>query len=104
MITKTEQLKDIQISEEGPISWGIDIIILEDGKEITRTCKRTSICPDHGEHEDDVPLTELPSLVQQAVADNWTTELIANYKASLPIATEEVEPVEEQPDPVAEEA
>lgn len=95
MITKTEQLKDIQISEEGPISWGLDIIILEDGKEISRTCKRTSICPDHGEHEDDVPLTDLPSLVQQAVADTWTPELIESYKASLPEADQTTPSIEE---------
>ena len=93
MITKTEQLKDIQISKDGPISWGIDVVILEDGNEISRTCKRTSIVPTHGEYEDDVPLTELPSLVQQAVSETWTEELIADYKAKQEIPSEE--PTEE---------
>jgi hypothetical protein len=84
MIEKTEKLKDIQISEQGSIAWGIDLIILEDGKEISRTCKRTSIHPDHGDHEDDVDTSTLPVLVQQAITETWTPEVIEAYKQSLP--------------------
>jgi hypothetical protein len=96
MIEKKEKLSDIQINDEGVIAWGINIIIIEEGEEISRSCKRTSICPNYA---DDKSL--LPELVQEVIRINWTPEVIEAYKASLP-QSEEV--VERESDSVIEEA
>ncbi len=79
MITKEESLKEILINGEGVISYGIEITIKENGEVISQSENRTSITPDFSGD-----LSSLPSLVQNAVAETWTDELVADYKAKLP--------------------
>lgn len=77
MIEKKEHLSDISINEQGIISYELTSVFLEDGKEASRSFFRSSVTPSFTGDK-----TELPTLVQNAMEQTWTQEVIDAYNAA----------------------
>jgi len=76
MITKTTNVDQITVTENGIILYREATRIMEDGKEISQTYHRSSLTPAQD-------LTGIPDNVVAICNVVWTPEVIAAYQAQV---------------------
>ena len=75
-ITKTTNVDQITVTENGIVLYREATRIMEDGKEISKTYHRTSLIPAQD-------LTGVPANVVAICNVAWTAEVIAAYQAQI---------------------
>jgi DNA-binding transcriptional LysR family regulator len=75
-LTKTTNIDQITISEDGSVFYREATRIMEDGNEISKTFHRSSLTPGQD-------LTGIPANVAAICNVAWTAEVIAAYQAQL---------------------
>ena len=73
-ITKETVVDQITLTENGIVLYREATRIVEDGKELTKTCHRTSLTPGQD-------ISDQPAKVQAICEVAWTPEVIAAYEA-----------------------
>ena len=76
MITKTTNIDQITVTENGTVLYREATRIMEDGNEISKTFHRSSLTPAQD-------LTGVPANVVAICNVAWTAEVIAAYQAQL---------------------
>ena len=76
MLTKTTNVDQITVTENGTVLYREATRIMEDGNEISKTFHRTSLTPGQD-------LTGQPENVVAIATVVWTPEVIAAYQAQL---------------------
>jgi hypothetical protein len=75
-LTKTTNIDQITISEDGSVFYREATRIMEDGNEISKTYHRSSLTPGQD-------LTGIPANVAAICNVAWTAEVIAAYQAQV---------------------
>ena len=75
-LTKTTNVDQITVTENGIVLYREATRIMEDGKELSKTYHRTSLTPAQD-------LTGVPANVVAICNVAWTAEVIAAYQAQL---------------------
>jgi len=75
-LTKTTNIDQITVSEDGSVFYREATRIMEDGNEISKTFHRSSLTPAQD-------LTGVPANVVAICNVAWTAEVIAAYQAQL---------------------
>jgi hypothetical protein len=75
-LTKTTNIDQITISEDGSVFYREATRIMEDGNELSKTYHRSSLTPGQD-------LTGIPANVAAICNVAWTAEVIAAYQAQL---------------------
>lgn len=75
-ITKTTNVDQITVTENGTVLYREATRIMEDGNELSKTYHRSSLTPDQD-------LTGIPANVAAICNVAWTPEVIAAYQAQL---------------------
>ena len=75
-LTKTTNVDQITVTENGTVMYREATRIMEDGKEISKTYHRTSLIPAQD-------LTGVPANVVAICNVAWTAEVIAAYQAQI---------------------
>jgi DNA-binding transcriptional LysR family regulator len=76
MITKTTNVDQITVTENGIVLYREATRIMEDGNELSKTYHRSSLTPGQD-------LTGVPDSVVAIANVAWTPEVIAAYQAQL---------------------
>jgi DNA-binding transcriptional LysR family regulator len=76
MITKTTNVDQITVTENGIVYYREATRIMEDGNEISKTYHRTSLAPASD-------LTGVPASVVTICNAAWTPEVIATYQEQI---------------------
>jgi hypothetical protein len=76
MLTKTTNVDQITVTENGIVLYREATRIMEDGNEISKTYHRSSLSPGQD-------LTGVPANVAAICNVAWTAEVIAAYQAQL---------------------
>ena len=74
-LTKTTNIDQITVTENGIVLYREATRIMEDGNELSKTYHRSSLAPDSD-------LTDVPAQVAAIAAVVWTPEVIAAYQAA----------------------
>ena len=92
-ITKTEEIAQIEVVQTCIIQVALNVIITEDGQEISKTRKRYSLIPcGHTRPIDSTPddwvwndtdVSNQPQQVQDICNTVWTDAVKADYKAKI---------------------
>ena len=75
-LTKTTNVDQITVTEDGVVLYREAIRIMEDGKELSKTYHRSSLVPAQD-------LTGVPANVVAICNVAWTAEVIAAYQAQV---------------------
>jgi DNA-binding transcriptional LysR family regulator len=75
-LTKTTNIDQITVTENGTVLYREATRIMEDGNEISKTYHRTSLTPSQD-------LTGIPANVVAICNVAWTAEVIAAYQAQI---------------------
>lgn len=75
-LTKTTNVDQITVTENGTVMYREATRIMEDGKELSKTYHRSSLTPGQD-------LTGVPANVVAICNVAWTAEVIAAYQAQL---------------------
>jgi hypothetical protein len=75
-LTKTTNIDQITVSENGTVFYREATRIMEDGNELSKTYHRSSLAPEQD-------LTGVPANVVAICNVVWTAEVIAAYQAQL---------------------
>jgi len=75
-ITKTTNIDQITVAENGTVLYREATLIMEDGKELSKTYNRTSLTPAQD-------LTGQPANVVAICNVAWTDEVIAAYQTQI---------------------
>jgi hypothetical protein len=75
-LTKTTNVDQITVTENGTVLYREATRIMEDGNELSKTYHRSSLAPASD-------LTGVPASVVAICNVAWTTEVIAAYQAQL---------------------
>lgn len=75
-LTKTINVDQITVTENGTVLFREATRIMEDGNEISKTFHRTSLTPAQD-------LTGIPANVVAIAQAAWTPEVIASYQAQM---------------------
>jgi DNA-binding transcriptional LysR family regulator len=75
-LTKTTNIDQITVTENGVVLYREATRIMEDGNELTKTYHRSSLTPGQD-------LTGIPANVVAICNAAWTPEVIAAYQAQL---------------------
>ena len=75
-LTKTTNIDQITVTEDGTILYREATRIIEDGNEISKTYHRSSLAPN-------ADLTGVPANVVAICNVAWTPEVIAAYQAQI---------------------
>ena len=75
-LTKTTNIDQITVTENGTVLYREATKIMEDGKELSKTYNRSSLVPNQD-------LTGIPANVQAIAAAAWTPAVIAAYQAQI---------------------
>lgn len=75
-LTKTTNVDQITVTENGVILYREATRIMEDGNEISKTYHRSSLTPGQD-------LTDVPANVAAICNTAWTQEVIAAYQAQI---------------------
>jgi hypothetical protein len=76
MITKTTNVDQITIAEDGIVYYRLATRIMEDGNELSKTYSRSALVPASD-------LTGIPENVAAICNVAWTAEVIAAYQAKV---------------------
>ena len=76
MLTKTTNIDQITVTENGTVMYREATRIMEDGNELSKTYHRSSLTPGQD-------LTGVPANVVAICNVAWTAEVIAAYQAQL---------------------
>jgi hypothetical protein len=79
-ITKTTNIDQITVTENGIVLYREATRIMEDGNELSKTYHRTSLAPAQD-------LTGIPANVVAICNVTWTAEVIAAYQAQVAAQT-----------------
>ena len=74
MITKETVVDQITVTEHNTVFYRETTLIMEDGKELTKTYHRTSLAPGQN-------ISNAPQKVQDICNMLWTPEVVAAYQA-----------------------
>ena len=75
-ITKTTNIDQITVAENGTVLYREATRIMEDGKELSKTFHRSSLEPGQD-------LTGIPASVVAICNTVWTAEVVASYQAQM---------------------
>jgi DNA-binding transcriptional LysR family regulator len=75
-LTKTTNIDQITVTENGTVLYREATRIMEDGKELSKTYHRTSLVPESD-------LTGVPSSVVAICNTAWTAEVISAYQEQI---------------------
>jgi len=76
MLTKTTNVDQTTVTENGIVLYREATRIMEDGNEISKSYHRTSLTPGQD-------LTDVPANVAAIATTAWTEAVVAAYQASL---------------------
>ena len=76
MLTKTTSVDQITVTENGIVMYREATRIMEDGNEISKSYRRTSLTPGQD-------LTDQPAQVVAICNAAWTSEVVSAYQAQI---------------------
>ena len=83
LLTKTTNIDQITVTENGVVLYREATRIMEDGNELSKTFHRSSLAPN-------ADLTGVPANVVAICSVAWTAEVIAAYQAQLAAQVESI--------------